>query len=72
MIGKHLALHHLDSVTTSTVGSVKLSNGHITKAVKLESIRLTITLTLQNVFHVPAFDSNLLSLSKFAKDRLAL
>lgn len=35
MIGKHLAVHHPDFVTTFTVGSVKFPNGHITKAAKL-------------------------------------
>lgn len=47
---------------------MKLPHGHATRAAKLGSVRLTNTFVLHNALHVPAFESNLLSVSKFAKD----
>lgn len=58
MVDKHMVLSRSDSIADSTLGLVKLPNGHATRAAKLGTVRLTNTFTLHNALHVPAFDKS--------------
>lgn len=68
MAGK--GAHLYDKVSyAGTNGNVQLPDGNKTSVTQSGSISLTLTIVLHNVLFVPTFHFNLLSVSKFIKDR---
>lgn len=67
MTGKDMLVRDSKSCVVSN-GSVQLPNGSRTTVQTLGSVDISPTLSLHKVLHVPAFTSNLLSVSKFIQD----
>lgn len=63
------SLHHI--ATKSTI-SFRMPNENIALATHIETIQLTKTLMLKNVLFVPAFQFNLIFVSKFCFDNSCL
>lgn len=67
MTGKDMLVRDSKSCVVSN-GSVQLPNGSRTTVQTLGSVDISPTLSLHKALHVPAFTSNLLSVSKFIQD----
>ena len=61
------SLQFFTSVTSIVHFSAKLPNGDMAKVTHIGTIKLTSTLTLENVFCIPSFSFNLVSISKLTQ-----
>ena len=61
------SLHFFTSVTFIVHFSIKLPNGDMTKVTHIGTVKLTSTLTLENVLCIPSFSFNLVSISKLTQ-----
>ena len=61
------SLQFFPSVTSIVHFSAKLPNGDMAKVTHIGTIKLTSTLTLENVFCIPSFSFNLVSISKLTQ-----
>ena len=61
------SLHFFTSVTSIVHFSVKLPNGDMAKVTHIGTVKLTSTLTLENVLCIPSFSFNLVSINKLTQ-----
>lgn len=58
------SLHFFTSITSIVHFSIKLPNGNMAKVTHIGTVKLTSTLTLENVLCIPSFSFILVSISK--------
>lgn len=61
------SLHFFTSITSIVQIFVKLPNGDMAKVTHIGTVKLTSTLTLENVLYIPSFSFNLVSISKLTQ-----
>ena len=61
------SLHFFTSITSIVHFSIKLPNGDRAKVTHIGTIKLSSTLTLENVLCIPSFSFNLVSISKLTQ-----
>lgn len=68
MVGDLCLLRNSEPLLNSN-GSVNLPNDNVALINQLGSVSLSSSITLHDVLHIPEFQFNLLSISKFTKSR---
>ena len=62
------SLHCFKSITTSVQFSVRLPDGDMVKVTYIGTVQVSASLLLENVFCIPSFSFNLISISKLTQN----